>query len=157
MFFILILLILDRTSNITIPLTCGGDCGKSFGTFILGQTEIVYNPYTKSYDKDYAIMPGFAGFSQGNEKIIKIKKIYKKGYLDTELSYIYPKILKGTIQEIQKRRTNQKNKNIITKPETLPITTIKENESSSHDNNKLNNYLPTEKTNTPPKDFKTQS
>ena len=158
MFFILILLIFDRTSNITIPLTCGDDCGKSFGTFILGQTEIVYNPYTKSYDKDYAIMPGFAGFSQGNEKIIKIKKIYKRGYLDTELSYIYPKILKGIIQEIQKRRINQKNKNIITKPETLPITTIKENEStSSHDNNKVNNYLPTEKTNTPPKDFKTQS
>lgn len=58
--------------------------------------------------------------------------------MDTELSYIYPKILKGIIQEIQKRRINQKNKNIITKPETLPITTIKENEStSSHDNNKI--------------------
>lgn len=49
-------------------------------------------------------MPGFASFSEGNEKSLKIKKIWKKEKIDTEISFIYPQLIERALQLIKKKR-----------------------------------------------------
>lgn len=102
----IILIILDPiVTGKTIIIECNGDCKSSFGSYINKQIEIISEPWYDTYQKDYAKMPGFGAIDTSNDGTLKVKKIYKKGVIDTELSFIFPQILKGVLTIIKEIRT----------------------------------------------------
>lgn len=106
------LIIFGLANSRSILIQCHGDCSKSFISYVHNQPYIIQVLSKNSYQKDYMIMPGFAGFTKSNTENFYVQSISKKGLIDTELSYLYPTIFKNILKLInEKRKMNNINNN----------------------------------------------
>ena len=111
-FSILLFVYYVSTQDYDYKLTCKSDCESDFYHFLERQGVIIYDNSKNTYAADYLIMPGFASFVPEGENKLNIRVISKRGRLDSEMSYIYPSLIKNILHLYQENYNEQNNNNI---------------------------------------------
>lgn len=99
------------TKSVSYKITCSSTCDSDFYNLIHNQGIIIYDKARRSYVADHLIMPGLATFLPEGGKELEIELISKKGWLDSEMSYIYPSLIRNIISLYKKKFDEQNNDN----------------------------------------------
>lgn len=126
-FSILLFVYYVSTQDYDYKLICKSDCESDFYHFLERQGVIIYDNSKNTYAADYLIMPGFASFVPEGENKLNIRVISKRGRLDSEMSYIYPSLIKNILHLYQENYNEQNNNNIKKTQESQNEIKNKEN------------------------------